>query len=241
MKKGGLKFCCLVLFFIFIFTSPMMAENTTVNLVSRVIESFDNPEESIWIVRGSKFITEGFPKSSFVDAWPEALFGANKEGLDLKVLGVAAKWDRQGYNFLEFIPADQEGNLKPITIPGKVKSIDMWVWGSNYNYYLEVHLLDYKGIVHTLKLGDLNFTGWKNLKVDVPGTIPQTGGYLTSQGFSRELKLVKLVLWTTPRERVDDYVIFLDHIKVLTDVFIPRFDGDDLVTRLSEIWGGNNK
>ena len=36
------------------------------------------------------------------------------------------------------------------------------------------------------------------------------------------------MIWTHPTEKVDDFYVFLDEIKVLTDLFETRFDGDDL-------------
>ena len=243
--------------------------------MSQIIESFDNPEDrdaaewnsSEWLVRGSKFrtkiydedgnVTDEWPKSTYFEAWPEALFGSNKAERDLKVLGVNGRFDRKGYNFIELIPAvrNDDGDLEPrhpdvyddsgslilgneITLPGRTKRLDMWVWGSNYDYYLEAHVRDYTGVVHVLKLGDLKYTGWRNLMVNIPNSIPQEGGYVTAGGYLKELKLVKLVLWTRPDERVQDFFIYFDQIKTLTDMFSTRYDGDELADKdtIQEIW-----
>jgi hypothetical protein len=275
MRRSGLLITCLVLLASFLLSSPVFADKTTENLMSFVIDSFDNPEDreaaewnsSEWIVRGSKFSTKVYdedgnvvdqwPKSTYLEAWPEAFFGANKEERDLKVLGVNGRFDRQGYNYIELIPAveNDEGELEPrhpdmmdeygnvilgneITLPGRTKIIDMWVWGSNYDFYFEIHLRDFKGIVHVLNMGNLKFTGWKNLRVNIPSSIPQEGGYVTSGGYLKELKLVKMVLWTRPNERVADFFYYFDHMKTLSDMFVSRFDGDELADtdRIQEIW-----
>lgn len=278
MRRGGLLLTFLVALVFLILAGPVFADTATQNLMSKVIESFDNPEDpeaaewdsSEWIVRGSKFrtiikeqegdevtIIDEWPKKAYVETWPEALFGVNKEERDLKVLGVNGRFDRQGYNYIELIPAirNEEGDLVPrrpavindegdivpgneITLPGRTKAIDLWVWGSNYDYYLEVHVRDFKGIVHVLPLGNLNYTGWKNLKVDIPNYIPQEGGYVTAGGYLKELQLVKLVLWTRPEENVRDFYVYFDQIKTLTDMFVSRFDGDDLANqeKIQEIW-----
>jgi hypothetical protein len=241
MKRGVMLFLCLLVLVI-LAPSMLVAQERTENLVSHVLESFDPEERTTeWLVTGSKFVTEGFPKQVYVDAWPEALHGANREGAELQALGAHFKFDRQGYNYIEFIPVTQndEGEtvINPIPIPGRAKQIDLWAWGSNFDYYLEAHIMDPRGVVHVLQLGDLAYTGWKNLRAHIPGYIPQDRKFAP---FFLGLELVKVVLWTKPQEAVNDAYFYLDHIKVLTDVFVYRFDGDALTDpeRVEEIWGG---
>lgn len=244
MKRGGLLIFCLILLFAFFHTAFLVADENTVNLESRIIESFDDPDAQEWMVIGSKFVSEGKPLVAYAPAWPEALFGANRDGKDLKVLAIQASFDRMGYNFLEIFPVREEDGEKvhdPITLPGKVRMIDLWLWGSNYDYYMDLHLRDYTGVVHVLRLGSLKYTGWKNLRVELPGYIPQAGGYVTSGGFIKNLELIKLVLWTKPTENVAGFNLFIDQIKVLTDTFVSRFDGDDLADpeKINEIFSSN--
>ncbi|ADK81697.1 flagellar filament outer layer protein FlaA [Sediminispirochaeta smaragdinae] len=241
MKRGVLLFLCLSAL-ILLAPSLLCADEQTENLVSHVLESFDPETRTTdWLVQGSKFVTEGFPKQTYVKAWPEALYGANREGLDLQALGAYFKFDRKGYNYIEFIPVTQDENgdtvPNPISIPGRVKNIDLWAWGSDFDYYLEVHIMDPRGVVHVLNLGSLNYTGWKNLTVDIPSYIPQSRNYAP---YLEGLQLVKVVLWTKPLENVNDCYFYLDQIKVLTDVFVSRFDGDELTDpeKVDEVWGG---
>ncbi|MEW5816102.1 MAG: flagellar filament outer layer protein FlaA [Spirochaetota bacterium] len=237
MKRGGLLSLCLILLFSVFLAAGVSADTDTENLVSQVLESYDDPGAGEWAVMSSKFITNEYPKTTYVTAWPSALFGSNKDGKDLKVLGVKAKFDRKGYNYIELIPPEKK---RPFMIPGKVKMLDIWVWGSNYDYYMEVHVRDYRGIVHVLPLGDLKYVGWKDLKVQFPSFIPQEGGHVKSGGFEKELELVKFVIWTRPEEDVSGFQIYFDQIKVLTDVFVSRFDGDDLAGKESDdsVWSG---
>ena len=65
MRRGGLLLTFLVALVFLILAGPVFADTATQNLMSKVIESFDNPEDpeaaewdsSEWIVRGSKFRT----------------------------------------------------------------------------------------------------------------------------------------------------------------------------------------
>ena len=47
-----------------------------------------------------------------------------------------------------------------------------------------------------------------------------------------------MVLWTKPQENVSGFNIYLDQVKILTDTFVTRFDGDDLANpdKVQEIW-----
>jgi hypothetical protein len=239
MKRAGLFLIVALLVLQICVGTALFADERTQNLQSVIIESFD-PETraSDWYVRGSKFSTQEFPKYTFVKAWPEALYGSNREGVDYEVLGINTKFDRQGYNYVEIFPViEVDGELvsNPLPIPGNVKIIDLWVWGSEYDYYVELHLSDYTGVVHVLNLGDINYTGWQNLRVSVPSYIPQARAYIP---YLKGLELVKLVLWTKPKEQVDNFFTYIDQIKCLTDMFVSRFDGDDLSNpeRLNEVW-----
>jgi hypothetical protein len=212
----------------------LSADEQTVNYVSPVVESFDPGEVTTeWIVQGSKFVDEenGYPKWSLVDGWPEALHGRNWEEKDLQVMAITTAFTRQGYNYIEIIPVtegeDGEVVHNPLKLEGRVKTIDMWVLGTQFDYYIEVHVKDCTGVIHVLRMGDLSYKGWKNLKADIPTSIPQ---YTNFKGeITTGLELVKFMIWTTPHEDVSEYYVFIDQIKILTDDFVTRFDGDDLL------------
>jgi hypothetical protein len=242
MRRGSVLTLCLMALIILL-SSNLFAQDNTENLQSRIIERFDDPagtdlygvrQNFRWIVRGSKFITDGFPQFAWVETYPDALYNRNNPvppGVTPRALGVEAAFDRPGYNYLEFIPVedepDEDGEPVPtgIPIPGIVKNLDFWVWGSNFEYYVEIHLQDYRGISHVLYVDDINYRGWRNLTVNIPSAIPQTVEYVPSR---KGLELVKIVLWTTPGENVSGFYVYLDQIKVFTDVFLQPFDGEVL-------------
>ncbi|MCK5674657.1 MAG: flagellar filament outer layer protein FlaA, partial [Spirochaetales bacterium] len=107
---------------------------------------------------------------------------------------------------------------------------------SDFDYYFEVHVRDTNGVVHVLNMGGLAKIGWNNFYTDIPGYIAQTGKYVP---YLKSLELVKIVIWTKPTENVSNYFVYFDQIKILTDTFITRFDGDGLAGKESaaEIWG----
>lgn len=228
--------------------TPAAADEFTKNYVSKVLESFDEPGKISWIVRSSDVKPPvNIPEFTFVKAWPDQVYGANKANATLLSMAIRAGFNRKAYNYIEIVPVDPSKKSadglpepKPIPIPGRVQLIDLWVWGSNYNYWLDIHLQDYRGIDHVLHLGSLQYAGWRNLSVSVPGSIPQASPYLPRL---RTLSITKLVLWTRPDAPVDGFYVFLDDLKVLTDLAETRFDGDELADPdyLNELWSAGNK
>ena len=194
---------------------------------SIILDDFETNDNN-WQTSASRFATEGFPRLKMgVEGSPIALTGSYAEGENKYVMGARSSFTRRGYNRVWIYPEEE------IVIPGAAKKIDVWAWGANYYYNIEVHLRDYRGIVHKLPLGSLHFIGWRNLSVAIPVQIPQFIRYLPME---KPLTFVRFVIWTEPNERVDDFYIYFDHLKVLTDVYRERFDGDVLADETKEIW-----
>jgi hypothetical protein len=226
-------------------TALAMADERTQTIATRNIASFDDPATAgNWIVQGSKYATKGFPVMQLVNAWPEALYGFKTDNKTLFAMGVHGRFDRKSYNYIEMIPAakDSSGKLVPtaLPLPGRVQNVNLWVWGSNYKYWLDVYIRDYQGIDHVLHLGSLLFPGWRNLAATVSTAIPQSRSYIPRYA---GLVLTKLVLWTAPDEKVDDFYFFIDEISIITDLFETRFDGEQLAdpVTLNNLWQQGNK
>ncbi|MDR0487347.1 MAG: flagellar filament outer layer protein FlaA [Treponema sp.] len=245
MKHDSFKITCLIfLACVMVFSS--YGDDVMIDYETRILESFNGDSEYKWKTDASKFITKtdevSYPVLAYVDAWPIALFGNNRDGSQtLKSLGIHGRFDRQGYNWLDIYPVKaDDSNEAPfeIPIPGRVRNIDMWVWGSNLNYYIEVFLRDYQGVVHSLYLGNIAYTGWKDLRVNVPNTIPQSKRILPAYA---GLTFVKFRVWTQPYERVGNFYIYFKQLKVLTDVFESLFDGNELADpqQIEKLWAGN--
>jgi hypothetical protein len=251
MKQGCFRVVYLLLL-AFAVAIPGFSDEFTVTSEAFVIESFDGDTAHEWSIAGktisydyswkvapSKFSTEGYPKINSVSAWPQALFGFNRQGDDHKAFGILGNFMRDGYNWIDIYPtaanADGEEGVFEIPLPGRVHYLDMWIWGSNYNYYLDAYVRDYQGIVHVLRMGDIDYKGWKNLRVSVPSGIRQSKRILPNYA---GLRFVKFRLWTRPNEILGDFYVYLDHFKVLSDTFESFFDGDDLADpeHVQEIW-----
>ncbi|MDR3123352.1 MAG: flagellar filament outer layer protein FlaA [Treponema sp.] len=251
MKQGSFKAVCLVLLAI-IAVSAAFGDDITINSTSVILESFDGDSPYEWKVTGSKFATKTddgeWPQSALVAAWPQGLHGINREGKDLKSLGVWGKFDRQGFNWIDIYPTNAESdgsddgggfNNVEIPIPGRIQYMDLWVWGSNLDYSLEAYFRDYQGLVHVIDLGRLNYQGWKNLQVRIPARLPQGKRVLPRLA---ALTFIKFRVWTPPTEPVADFRIYFDQFKILTDTYETLFDGDELALpeRIEELWNTGN-
>jgi hypothetical protein len=250
MKHGSFKTGCLILWACITVFSAFGDENT-VDYESVVLESFDGNSDYVWKTDASKFATqtgeETFPQLAYVAAWPIALFGYNRDGSqDLKSLGIHGRFDRRGYNWIDVYPtrADEGEDAGPaeIPIPGRISYMDLWVWGSNLDYYIEAYVRDYQGVVHNIRMGNIGYTGWKNLRAVIPNNVRQSKRVLPQLA---GLTFVKFRIWTQPTEKIGDFYIYFKQFKVLTDTFESLYDGDELADpeRVQELWaggGGNN-
>ena len=157
MKRGSILSVLLIL--MFLVSGAIGADEITVSLESHIIETWDGADSGYfsdtgepisWQVRGSKFSAEDRPRTAYaMNEWPLDLFGGKPEDPEsLGVLGINGAFVRQGYNQIELIPGTGSGDnfvAKAIPLPGRVQTLDFWVWGSNYDYYVELHFRDFQG------------------------------------------------------------------------------------------------
>ncbi len=185
----------------------------------------------------------------YIDAGPSDLvpekWSPDKKGMEKgKCIGVHFKFKYPGYNSVHILPppevqwddptkkvltydprTGQEAQERAIELPGRAKGVSIWFHGRGNDYTLECWLKDYRGDVHILKMGSLNFVGWRPLRVAIPANIPQE---IQSYPQTRVTKIVRLVIRANPNAGVEDVYMFFDQLKVLTDVFEVNFDGQNL-------------
>ncbi len=186
-----------------------------------------------------KFI-DGGPSDMQTEKW-----SADKKGMEKKkILGVHFRFKYPGYNRVDLIPPPEvqwDDPTKKVTtydprtgkytqenaiqLPGQAKGLSIWVHGRGNDYYLEAWVKDWKGEVHILKFGSLNYVGWKPLRTEIPPYIPQE---VETYPQTKLLKVVRLVVRAAPDATTEDSFLFFDQLKVLTDVFEVSFDGMDL-------------
>jgi len=265
MKHGSFKIICLIIMaFIMVFSA--YGQEKAISWETRILESFNGDEDApyVWKTQASRFISpirdengdpvedgkgnvSRYPVTTFVKSFPLQVFGyesiRNPDADPIRSLGLRGQFDRKGYNWIDLYPTlkdDENANPYEIPIPGRVSNIDVWVWGANLKYYIEVYLRDYRGVVYALKLGDISYTGWKNLRVNIPTSITQSKRVLPAYA---GLKFVKFRIWTQPVERVDNFYIYFKQMKILTDMFEALFDGNDLAdpAYVDKLWSAEEE
>jgi len=264
MKQRGFKLICLIAMACIVVFSGFANEGT-VNFETIVLESFNGDDDAsyIWKTQASRFASvirddngetvedengnaKKYPVLTYVEAYPMAAFGVNRINAGnsedvIRSFGLNGRFDRRGYNWIDLYPTradDEDGKPYEIPIPGRVISFDMWVWGANLHYYMEIYVRDHRGVVHNIRLGEIAYPGWRNLRVSVPNHISQSRRTLPSYA---GLHFVKFRIWTTPAERVDNFYIYFKQFRILTDTFMGLFDGNDLANPavVDRLWSEN--
>lgn len=233
MKQGGLIIAGLVLLFS-LCVLPVAAQTRSVNYETYIVDNFDDPDASewTWIAAGSKFATKGYPILKYFDGMPNAIrVMQTNADTGYKFLGMEVKFDRKGDNWVDIVPTKKGtgDKVEPYEIPfkGRIARLDMWVWGANYAYELEVLVRDCNGRVHSVPVGLVKHEGWRNMSVTIPTNIQQASPYLSG---IQQMSFVAFRLRTRPTERVDAFYIFFDQFKALTDTYLPSYDGFELVS-----------
>ena len=269
MKQGSfgavrryMFLAAILLVMLFSTVGTVYANERPVDLQAVVLESFNGSTVREWSYGGrtfrydfdwamdaSRFVSRDhdspFPRKAFVEAFPRQLFGNNPNNLDLRSLGIWGRFDRRGHNWIDVYPIEtgtgQEGEPPipfEIPMPGRIRNVDIWVWGSNLNLRLEAYFRDHQGLIHVIPMGTLEFSGWRNMTATIPGYIPQTRRV---QPVYAGLSFVKFRIWTAPNERVDNFFVYFNQFKVLTDTFETLFDGNDLADpdTVRALWAQN--
>lgn len=146
---------------------------------------------------------------------------AGIEVTDENVIGMKVDFYRRGAVSVSLTP------VQPIAVPGIVKTLSMWVVGRNFQHRLSVVLEDYFGNTVILPMGQLNFSGWKQLTVAVPPTIEQRSAhYHTETG----LLVTGLIIDAAIEEAYGTYYVYFDDLRAVTDLFGEEArDPDDMV------------
>ena len=221
---------------LFVIGLPVFAQPNSKSIETFVMDDFDSAGSQNymyngkqyswdWTVGSSRFIADGYPLTGYFEGIPNSLKQLHKgEDKEFKVYGVKTAFKRKGDNWFEVYPTADD---KPFEIPfvGIVSQMDFWIWGSGYNYYLEVMVRDALGTVKVLPAGSLAFHGWKNIVINIPGWIQQSSHLRSGP---ENMTLVGFRIRSDAEEYVDNFVIYFDQIKYTSNSLSLIYDGYEL-------------
>lgn len=134
------------------------------------------------------------------------------------VLGVKTYFSDRGFDRVEVFPPNE------YIIRGKARELKVWVLGRKQRHDLYVKLRDYRGRIHKLKMGNLDFWGWRELTVIIPGWLPQSSSYAL---LDQNLQFVSFFAVSDRFERPGTFYFYLDQFRVITD--LSEFTGDETI------------
>lgn len=168
-------------------------------------------------------VFEGKPSAKEVINYQDGTANPNE-----KVLGLRAWFSQKGRFDLKLIP------FSPIQIPGKVRSISIWVSGRQYENKLSVTIKDAKGRAWKLPFEDesgsssLGFNGWKRMTAIVPDDIKQKE-YIYSREPFISITSLNIDFNEKTTELGRDYFIYFDDLTAVTDLYYQfQREDDDL-------------
>ena len=132
------------------------------------------------------------------------------------VLGAKTYFMDRGFDRVEIYPPNE------YIIRGKAREVKVWALGRKFRHTLFVKLRDYRGRIHKLKVGRLDFWGWKEMSVIVPGWLPQSSKYAM---LDMNLHFVSFVVQCDKFEVPGSFYVYLDQFRVVTD--LSEFTGDE--------------
>jgi hypothetical protein len=205
------------------------AENSAQQYLKEIsVDKFEL--EGFW--RSEMSVDQGVTLSRLRDGSPEGkepLEGEqNLSTSDKYILGTRVDFYHRGPATIRILAEH------PIQVEGITKTISVWAAGRNFNHELYVVIQDYNGRQYGLKMGSLNFQGWQQLSVAVPaqGDDRSIGGikqqdyhYASNMG----IKIVGFEIRCDPLETYGTYYLYLDDLRVVTDLFLENSrDSDDV-------------
>ncbi len=132
------------------------------------------------------------------------------------ILGVKSHFVDRGFDRVEVFPPNE------YIVRGKAKEFKVWVLGRKFRHTLYVKVRDYRGNIHKLKMGRLDFWGWREMSVIVPGWLPQSANYAI---MDKNLHFVSFFVESDRFETPGPFYFYLDQFRAITD--LSEFTGDE--------------
>ncbi|MCZ8343212.1 MAG: endoflagellar filament sheath protein [Leptospira sp.] len=135
------------------------------------------------------------------------------------ILGVKTHFVSKGIDRVELYPPHE------FIIKGKVRQISVWVLGRKYRHTLFAKFRDYKDRTHNVRLGKMDFFGWRKMTATIPGFIPQSTRFAL---LDKNLHFVSLFVLSDVHEVAGDFYFYVDDLQVRTDRSEAKYPGSEI-------------
>ena len=135
------------------------------------------------------------------------------------ILGVKTHFEDRGFDRVEIMPPHE------YVIKGKARQFSVWVLGRKFRHTLYIKLRDYKGKLHRLRVGRLDFFGWRKMTITVPGWLPQSTRYSL---LDKNLHFVSLYVESDVHEVGGKFYFYVDILKAMIDRSEQEYPGSEI-------------
>jgi hypothetical protein len=200
------------------------------NLILETLDHFEEAED--WVARSTtpigetkilKLVQRGEIRAADDEnARPEAaesISSAQDPNNPNHILGVKTWFEERGFDRVEVKPPHE------YKITGKARQFSIWVLGRNFRHTLSIKLRDYRGTIHKLRLGQLDFFGWRKMTVTVPGWLPQSTRYSM---LDKNLHFVSFFVTHDVHEVPGQFYFYMDGLKALVDKSEQNYPGSEI-------------
>jgi len=134
-------------------------------------------------------------------------------------LGVKSYFNVRGFDRVELSPPHE------YIIKGKARQVSVWVLGRKYRHTLFAKFRDYKQNTHNVRLGRLDFFGWRKMTATIPGFIPQSTRFAL---LDKNLHFVSLFVTSDVHEVGGDFYFYVDDLELRTDRSEAKYPGSEI-------------
>jgi len=139
------------------------------------------------------------------------------------VLGVKTFFVDRGFDRVEVKPPHE------YIVQGIARQMSIWALGRQFRHTLFVKLRDYRGEIHTLRVGRLDFFGWRKMSITIPGWLPQSTRYAL---LDKNLHFVSIYTVCDKKEVPGEFYFYVDDLRMKVDKTDTEYPG----SLIKDIW-----
>ena len=203
---------------------PQQNTAKTEPLQRLTLEDFEQSED--WVARATcplgetktlKMVQRGLIK----DVFDENLVPQNGgDKIDQNhILGVKTFFNDRGFDRVEVKPPHE------YVIKGKIRQVSIWALGRKFRHTLYVKFRDYRGNTHNIRMGRLDYFGWRKLTSPIPGFVPQSTRFAL---LDKNMHFVSFFVTSDHHEVGGNFFFYVDDLEIRTDKGEASYPGSEI-------------